>query len=229
MLRDTGCDTSNSDIELILQQFRDLHGQVVDVDLLRISASRVSEPDNKKLTDDENAKERGAKSVVGRCCCVFIVDRDLRHCLSPLLLSTRRPILCVRRTEEEQRGPSYDDSDGALKDQTKVGLAHVNSNFKDVDVAIVKATTHIECPPKRDTSELLHMDHQLPIDHDRRQQHRRLLLELPLKVDSVSSRINSDSSSKESFFPSASWVAVQKSAVDEQMRRCFQRRSENEA
>ncbi|KAI3495017.1 hypothetical protein L1887_37122 [Cichorium endivia] len=50
MLRDRGCDTSNSDIELILQQFRDLHGQVVDVDLLRISASRVSEPDN-KVTD----------------------------------------------------------------------------------------------------------------------------------------------------------------------------------
>ncbi|KAI3497824.1 hypothetical protein L1887_33397 [Cichorium endivia] len=37
---------------------------------------------------------------------------------------------------------------GALKDQTKVGLAHVNSDFKDVDVAIVKATNHVECPPK---------------------------------------------------------------------------------
>ncbi|XP_071735585.1 putative clathrin assembly protein At2g01600 isoform X2 [Rutidosis leptorrhynchoides] len=37
---------------------------------------------------------------------------------------------------------------GALKDQTTVGLAHVNSDFKDVDVAIVKATNHIECPPK---------------------------------------------------------------------------------
>ncbi|XP_076951255.1 putative clathrin assembly protein At2g01600 [Bidens hawaiensis] len=37
---------------------------------------------------------------------------------------------------------------GALKDQTKVGLARVNSDFKEVDVAIVKATNHVECPPK---------------------------------------------------------------------------------
>ncbi|KAF5762273.1 putative ANTH domain, ENTH domain, phosphoinositide-binding clathrin adaptor, domain 2 [Helianthus annuus] len=37
---------------------------------------------------------------------------------------------------------------GALKDHTKVGLAHVNSDFKEVDVAIVKATNHVECPPK---------------------------------------------------------------------------------
>lgn len=37
---------------------------------------------------------------------------------------------------------------GAIKDQTKVGLAHVNSDFKEVDVAIVKATNHVECPPK---------------------------------------------------------------------------------
>ncbi|XP_042000757.1 putative clathrin assembly protein At2g01600 [Salvia splendens] len=37
---------------------------------------------------------------------------------------------------------------GALKDHTKVGLARVNSDFKDVDVAIVKATNHVEQPPK---------------------------------------------------------------------------------
>ncbi|XXG50999.1 hypothetical protein AAC387_Pa02g4871 [Persea americana] len=37
---------------------------------------------------------------------------------------------------------------GALKDTTKVGLANLNSEFKDVDVAIVKATNHVECPPK---------------------------------------------------------------------------------
>ncbi|XP_051148406.1 putative clathrin assembly protein At2g01600 [Andrographis paniculata] len=37
---------------------------------------------------------------------------------------------------------------GALKDHTKVGLAHVNSGYKDLDVAIVKATNHVECPPK---------------------------------------------------------------------------------
>ncbi|CAL9072451.1 unnamed protein product [Musa textilis] len=37
---------------------------------------------------------------------------------------------------------------GALKDSTKVGLAKVNSEFKDLDIAIVKATNHEECPPK---------------------------------------------------------------------------------
>ncbi|KAF8400212.1 hypothetical protein HHK36_013508 [Tetracentron sinense] len=37
---------------------------------------------------------------------------------------------------------------GALKDTTKVGLAKVNSEFKDLDIAIVKATNHDECPPK---------------------------------------------------------------------------------
>ncbi|CAL9152577.1 unnamed protein product [Musa hybrid cultivar] len=37
---------------------------------------------------------------------------------------------------------------GALKDTTTVGLANLNSDFKDLDVAIVKATNHVECPPK---------------------------------------------------------------------------------
>lgn len=37
---------------------------------------------------------------------------------------------------------------GALKDTTKVGLAHVNSDYAELDVAIVKATNHVECPPK---------------------------------------------------------------------------------
>ncbi|KAF7827643.1 putative clathrin assembly protein [Senna tora] len=37
---------------------------------------------------------------------------------------------------------------GALKDSTKVGLAHVNSDYADLDVAVVKATNHVECPPK---------------------------------------------------------------------------------
>ncbi|CAI9099208.1 OLC1v1035993C1 [Oldenlandia corymbosa var. corymbosa] len=37
---------------------------------------------------------------------------------------------------------------GALKDSTKVGLAKVNSDFKDLDIAIVKATNHVEYPPK---------------------------------------------------------------------------------
>lgn len=37
---------------------------------------------------------------------------------------------------------------GALKDSTTVGLANINSDFKDLDIAIVKATNHVECPPK---------------------------------------------------------------------------------
>ncbi|KAK8962163.1 putative clathrin assembly protein [Platanthera guangdongensis] len=37
---------------------------------------------------------------------------------------------------------------GALKDSTKVGIAKVNSEFKELDIAIVKATNHVECPPK---------------------------------------------------------------------------------
>ncbi|KAG6525247.1 hypothetical protein ZIOFF_015201 [Zingiber officinale] len=37
---------------------------------------------------------------------------------------------------------------GALKDSTTVGLANLNSDFKDLDVAIVKSTNHVECPPK---------------------------------------------------------------------------------
>ncbi|CAA3021283.1 clathrin assembly At5g57200 [Olea europaea subsp. europaea] len=37
---------------------------------------------------------------------------------------------------------------GALKDTTTVSLAKVNSEFKDLDIAIVKATNHVECPPK---------------------------------------------------------------------------------
>ncbi|CAD5181065.1 unnamed protein product [Musa acuminata subsp. malaccensis] len=37
---------------------------------------------------------------------------------------------------------------GALKDTTTVSLAKVNSEFKDLDIAVVKATNHVECPPK---------------------------------------------------------------------------------
>ncbi|KAH6826584.1 ENTH/ANTH/VHS superfamily protein [Perilla frutescens var. hirtella] len=37
---------------------------------------------------------------------------------------------------------------GALKDSTKVGLANLNSDFKELDIAIVKATNHVEMPPK---------------------------------------------------------------------------------
>ncbi|XP_066329551.1 putative clathrin assembly protein At5g57200 isoform X4 [Miscanthus floridulus] len=37
---------------------------------------------------------------------------------------------------------------GALKDSTTVGLAKVNSEFKELDIAIVRATNHVECPPK---------------------------------------------------------------------------------
>ncbi|XP_010271321.1 PREDICTED: putative clathrin assembly protein At5g57200 [Nelumbo nucifera] len=37
---------------------------------------------------------------------------------------------------------------GAIKDATEVGLAKVTKEFKDVDVAIVKASNHVECSPK---------------------------------------------------------------------------------
>ncbi|XP_057417903.1 putative clathrin assembly protein At4g25940 [Lotus japonicus] len=37
---------------------------------------------------------------------------------------------------------------GALKDSTKVGLAKVNSDNKELDIAVVKATSHAEYPPK---------------------------------------------------------------------------------
>ncbi|XP_078445622.1 putative clathrin assembly protein At2g01600 [Wolffia australiana] len=37
---------------------------------------------------------------------------------------------------------------GAIKDSTTVSLANLNSDFKELDVAIVKATNHVERPPK---------------------------------------------------------------------------------
>nr|GEW70751.1 putative clathrin assembly protein At5g35200 [Tanacetum cinerariifolium] len=37
---------------------------------------------------------------------------------------------------------------GAIKDSTTVNLAKVNSDYKRLDVSIVKATNHVECPPK---------------------------------------------------------------------------------
>ncbi|WOL19766.1 clathrin assembly protein [Canna indica] len=37
---------------------------------------------------------------------------------------------------------------GALKDTTTLSIAKVNSEFKDLDIAVVKATNHVECPPK---------------------------------------------------------------------------------
>ncbi|GJS89707.1 DNA-directed RNA polymerase V subunit 5A [Tanacetum coccineum] len=49
MLRDRGYDISNEDIDMTLQHFRDLHGQTVDVDRLRISASHVSDVNDKIL------------------------------------------------------------------------------------------------------------------------------------------------------------------------------------
>ncbi|XP_078443307.1 ENTH/ANTH/VHS superfamily protein isoform X2 [Wolffia australiana] len=37
---------------------------------------------------------------------------------------------------------------GAIKDSTTVGLAKVNSDYKELDIAVVKATNHVERPPK---------------------------------------------------------------------------------
>ncbi|XP_071686519.1 DNA-directed RNA polymerases IV and V subunit 5B-like [Rutidosis leptorrhynchoides] len=49
MLKDRGYDISDSEINFTLKQFRELHGQDVDVDRLRISASHVSDSENKIL------------------------------------------------------------------------------------------------------------------------------------------------------------------------------------
>ncbi|KAH6827753.1 ENTH/ANTH/VHS superfamily protein [Perilla frutescens var. hirtella] len=54
----------------------------------------------------------------------------------------------VRVEEEMGTLETWRKAYGSLKDHTTVGLAHVNSDFKDVDVAIVKATNHVEQPPK---------------------------------------------------------------------------------
>jgi hypothetical protein len=37
---------------------------------------------------------------------------------------------------------------GAIKDTTTVSLAKVNSDYKELDIAIVKATNHVERPSK---------------------------------------------------------------------------------
>eukprot|EP00252_Welwitschia_mirabilis_P000064 TRINITY_DN1003_c0_g1_i2.p1 TRINITY_DN1003_c0_g1~~TRINITY_DN1003_c0_g1_i2.p1 ORF type:complete len:578 (-),score=120.25 TRINITY_DN1003_c0_g1_i2:693-2426(-) len=37
---------------------------------------------------------------------------------------------------------------GALKDTTTVSIAKVNSEYKELDIAVVKATNHVESPPK---------------------------------------------------------------------------------
>ncbi|KAI5001611.1 hypothetical protein ZWY2020_026261 [Hordeum vulgare] len=37
---------------------------------------------------------------------------------------------------------------GALKDSTTVSIAKVNSDYKQLDIAIVKATNHVERPAK---------------------------------------------------------------------------------
>ncbi|XP_072980661.1 putative clathrin assembly protein At5g35200 [Typha angustifolia] len=37
---------------------------------------------------------------------------------------------------------------GAIKDTTTVGLAKVNSDYKELDIAVVRATNHVERPPK---------------------------------------------------------------------------------
>lgn len=50
--------------------------------------------------------------------------------------------------EREQEMGTWRRAYGALKDSTRVGLAKVSSEFKELDIAIVKATNHEECPPK---------------------------------------------------------------------------------
>ncbi|CAA2982746.1 clathrin assembly At5g35200 [Olea europaea subsp. europaea] len=37
---------------------------------------------------------------------------------------------------------------GALKDTTTVSLAKINSDYKELDIAVVRATNHVERPAK---------------------------------------------------------------------------------
>uniref|UniRef100_A0A7N0T8H7 ENTH domain-containing protein n=1 Tax=Kalanchoe fedtschenkoi TaxID=63787 RepID=A0A7N0T8H7_KALFE len=37
---------------------------------------------------------------------------------------------------------------GAIKDSTSVGIAKINSSYKNLDIAIIKSTSHLETPPK---------------------------------------------------------------------------------
>ncbi|XP_024375491.1 putative clathrin assembly protein At1g14910 isoform X2 [Physcomitrium patens] len=37
---------------------------------------------------------------------------------------------------------------GSIKDTTKVGVIALNSDYKELEIAVVKATSHVECPPK---------------------------------------------------------------------------------
>ncbi|KAK4396701.1 putative clathrin assembly protein [Sesamum angolense] len=57
-------------------------------------------------------------------------------------------MLCLRAVFPSM--DSFRKAYGALKDSTKVGLANLNSEFKDLDIAIVKATNHDECPRRID-------------------------------------------------------------------------------
>ncbi|KAG2398575.1 putative clathrin assembly protein [Vigna angularis] len=52
------------------------------------------------------------------------------------------------RNSQPNVSESFRKAYGALKDSTKVGLAKVNSEYKELDIAIVKATNHVEYPPK---------------------------------------------------------------------------------
>ncbi|XP_073109521.1 putative clathrin assembly protein At5g35200, partial [Elaeis guineensis] len=72
----------------------------------------------------------------------FLASRSYlsRGCLSPFCLDGTH-ILCS--TQQSIRKAL-----GALKDSTTVGLAKVNSDYKELDIAIVKATNHVEQLPK---------------------------------------------------------------------------------
>ncbi|XP_021992081.1 DNA-directed RNA polymerase V subunit 5A-like [Helianthus annuus] len=60
--RDRVYDVFISEIDLTLRQFRDLHGKDIDVDRIRISASHVSDPENKWILVETVALTRLSQS-----------------------------------------------------------------------------------------------------------------------------------------------------------------------
>ncbi|GFS36076.1 ENTH/ANTH/VHS superfamily protein [Actinidia rufa] len=58
------------------------------------------------------------------------------------------PVSLNAMTEAGNAQQSFRKALGALKDSTTVGLVRVNSDYKDLDVAVVKATNHDEVLPK---------------------------------------------------------------------------------
>ncbi|KAL7615959.1 hypothetical protein Lser_V15G04559 [Lactuca serriola] len=108
MLRDRGYHISNSEIEFTLQQFQDLHGQAVDVDRLPISASHVSELDNKMMCQcvallgkfipvrEPNIRYLGLENMTRMMMVTNVQDIIKRH-QAQIITSLKDPDISMRR------------------------------------------------------------------------------------------------------------------------------------